>query len=233
MLVRLLHDLLRSSKGVTVEMGTPTKSIFLRDSTTNFSSDDDSKHSKIVTIECLTDQLCNGVDSKDFQKLSSNVSTTIEFKRPAITTISTSPYMAYNVSHSCKQCLPTPVASAVSPHPDSLTSKLPLNDGSFITLKWRVPPSQAKHCVLGGDAMYLKLSYNSDRDEETARIRTPVFVPTVGRDSTGLFNLFHTGYEHLQVLVTVESQWEKYCKAWPNLIVMAIPNHDAIGLGML
>ncbi len=49
----------------------------------------------------------------------------------------------------------------------------------------------------------------------------------------GLFNLCHADYEQLQVLVTVESQFKKYCRAWPNLVVMAVPDKEAMGLGML
>lgn len=231
MLVRMLHDHLRSSKGVAVEMGTPVDSIFLQDSSSDPSSSD-SKHSKIVSMEYLTEQLCNGVDSKDFSKLSSSVATTIEYKKPAVTMISTSPYMAYNVSHSCKECTSVPTPSTTPRLPGSLISKLPMKDGSFIALKWHIPSSQAKHWLVGGEGkMYLKLSHTASERNGAVRIRTPVFVPTMGRDMTGLFNLFHTGYEQLQVLVTVETQFEKYCKAWPNHIIMAIPNQDAIGLG--
>lgn len=232
MLVRLLHDHLRSLKGVTIEMGTPVDSIFLQNSSPHLQSSG-RKHSKIVTMEQLTEQLYNGVASKDFQKLSSEVPVTIEFSKPAIMTISASPYMAYDVSHSCKECPGPPVSrsSTVPLLSDLFTSKLPQRDGSFITLKWHVPPSQASLCVVREETMYIKLSCTSDSDE-TVRVKTPVFVPTMGRDLTGLFNLFHAGYDQIQVLVTVETQFEKYCKAWPNLTIMAIPNQDAIGLGV-
>ncbi len=105
-------------------------------------------------------------------------------------------------------------------------------------LKWQIPSSQAKHCTLvtDGERKYLyslKLPHINWNKDVKSKIRTPVFIPTMGRDTTGLFNLCHAGYEHLQVLVTVESQFKKYCRAWPNLIIMAVPDNEGMGLGML
>lgn len=63
---------------------------------------------------------------------------------------------------------------------------------------------------------------------------TPVFTPTLGRDSLGLFNLFHNQCSQLlHVLVTSESQFSKYCKAWPNHVIMALPDKEATGLGSM
>ena len=221
------------------------------------------KHSKIVTLEYLTEHLCNGVDSKPELKLkvvtplgeslqtrtvaesSTSLTSTSHHTRPLTThttvSISTSPFMAYDFTHSCNDCAQyehTQINSNIHPA-DILESYLPSESGPPITIKWQLPSSQSKRCVSVTSTDHarpilerLKLPTMSSNKERGCSVKTPVFIPTVGRDMTGLFNMFHSGYQQLQVLVTVESQFERYCKAWPNLIVMALPDGEAMGLGM-
>ena len=218
------------------------------------------KHSKIVTLEYLTEHLCNGVDSKSEVKLKppvvviplpvqtrtvaeSSTSLTTHYARPITTrttvSISTSPFMAYDFTHSCNDCAQykhTQVNSNV--HTVEIESYLPSETGPPVTIKWQIPSSQSKRCVFVPSADQarpilerLKLRTMNPIKDKGSSIKTPIFIPTVSRDLTGLFNLFHSGYQQLEVLVTVESQFEKYCKAWPNLIVMALPDSEAMGLG--
>lgn len=221
-----------------------------------------SKHSKIVTLEYLTEHLCNGIDSKPDLKFklpevitggksgarnitessSSVLPGFLQHSQPAANTtvsINISPYMAYDFTHSCNDCAPhkhTQISTNGHNAVQYLESYLPLQAGPPLLIRWQIPASQLKHCVSVTSAVtkgpilsWLKLP--KVVEEGGLSIKTPVFIPTVDRDLTGLFNLFHSGYHQLEILVTVQSQFKKYCKAWPNQIVMALPDSETVGLG--
>ena len=237
LLVRLLHDHLHSLKGVVIETGSLARSIFLKDGSTCEPVITNSKHSKIVTLEYLTSRLCNGVDSDEVLSPPRIITTSNSLSLGVSTaTISTSPYMAYDASHSCNDCTHLKQSSGQF---SELISHLPLKDKSSVTIRWHVPLSQARHCTVSNDSGIKRLEmlnfpfFNRHREQKAA-VRTPVFITSLGRELTGLLNLFHSGYQQLQVVVvTVESQFERYCKAWPQHIIMALPDHKAMGLGEL
>ena len=77
----------------------------------------------------------------------------------------------------------------------------------------------------------LKLPTFKFKGEKASQPVTPIFTPTLGRDSSGLFNLFHSLPHHFHVLVTNLSEFKAYCKAWPNHIIMALPDQEVVGLG--
>ena len=160
-----------------------------------------------------------------------------------------SPYMAFDATHSCNECSKYVRGSPLSPA-EFLTSILPppvggrnlggggqgggrRKEGSLI--KWCIPVSQQKHCVINNSSKILerlKLPMIKLKGEKSAsQIMTPVFTPTLGRESSGLFNLFHGQFYNLHVLVTSDSEFGSYCKAWPNHIVMALPDKAAMGWG--
>lgn len=145
-----------------------------------------------------------------------------------------SPYIAYDYTHSCTECAKylrgSPVAKA-----EILTSLLPTKGGSHVTIHWHVPTYQQKHCVASPDRKTLeRLKLQTLRpksDKSFSRPLTPIFTPTLGRDSSGLFNLFHTSYDFLHVMVTSAGQFERYCKTWPNQLIMAFQDQGSLGLG--
>jgi len=218
LLVKMLHDHLNSSKGVVIETGSPANSMFLKGQQPG-----STRHSKIVTMDYLLSASCNGLEPStpalNTPPLVSAVNTV---------SISTSQYMAYDASHSCTDCLHL----RQTQHSDTVLSHLPTAGGSPVVLKWHIPASQTDHCVLttdNGRSFLQRLRQSRGREG----IRTPVFIPTTGRHSTGLFNLSHTDYQQLQVLVTTDNEFNKYCKSWPNMIIMALPDHHPPGLGLL
>ena len=56
--------------------------------------------------------------------------------------------------------------------------------------------------------------------------RTPIFTPSTGRASTGLFNLAHImkHQKYMHVIVVNENEVPGYRKQWPTHVIMAVPN---------
>lgn len=154
-----------------------------------------------------------------------------------VVSLSVSPHMSFNFTHSCTECSKY-VRGSLLNLPEFLTFSLPCqySKEKSITLRWCVPASQQRHCVIGSNRKTLerlKLPVMKGRGDRVPSCPlTPIFTPTLGRDSSGLFNLFHNQfYYQMHVLVTNESEFGKYCKAWPNHLIMALPDKEATGLG--
>ena len=215
-----------------------------------------SRHSRVVPLDFLRDLLKATSDEKtksSIQTLPSVVPTATPTQSSAqmssmpvggaagveprhVVSVSVSPYMSYNYTHSCTECSKY-VRGNVLSLPEYLTFFLPSqhNAGKSVNLRWCVPASQQKHCVISSNRRVLerlRLPVSKLKgDKVPSSPMTPVFMPTTGRDSLGLFNLFHNQFSQLHVLVTSESEFGKYCKAWPNHLIMALPDKEAAGLG--
>ena len=168
--------------------------------------------------------------------------------RHEVVCLPVSPYMSYDFTHSCNECSKYIRGNPLSPA-EFLTSSLPpvggKNSGGggqgkgrckeSLIIKWCIPASQQKHCIINASSKTLerlKLPVMRLKGERIpSQIMTPVFTPTLGRDSSGLFNLFHGQFYNLHVLVTSNSEFGNYCKAWPNHIIMALPDQATMGLG--
>ena len=150
-----------------------------------------------------------------------------------------SPYMTYDFTHSCSECSKHMRGNATA-QPEYLSSSLPVASDaagethSYITIKWFIPANQQRHCAISQDRKTLerlKLPTIKFKGEKVSQPLTPIFTPTFGRDSSGLFNLFHSLPHHFHVLVTNLSDFKAYCKAWPYHIIMALPDQEVMGLG--
>lgn len=157
--------------------------------------------------------------------------------RQQVVSLPVSPHMSFNFTHSCTECSKY-VRGSLLTLPAFLTFSLPCqySKDKSVTLRWCVPASQQRHCVISTNFKTLErlklplMKLKGDRVPSYPL--TPAFTPTLGRDSSGLFNLFHNQfYYQLHVLVTNESEFGKYCKAWPNHLIMALPDEEATGLG--
>lgn len=151
-----------------------------------------------------------------------------------IITIPISPHVAYDFTHSCTECSKYLRGSPVGAS-EVLTFPLPAEKGGVVEIQWHVPTYQQKHCIISPDRKTLERlklpTLRAKGEKNFNSLFTPIFTPTIGRESSGMFNLFHASFDHLHVLVTTASQFEKYCKAWPNHLVMALPEQDSMGLG--
>lgn len=212
------------------------------------------KHSRIVQLEFLQGLLkrASNEETKNSVKVTPALSpgglptqSSAEVSTMALGTgvearhvvsLSVSPHMSFNFTHSCTECSKY-VRGNLLTLPEFLTFSLPCqySKDKSITLRWCVPASQQKHCIISSNRKYLerlKLPLMKVKgDRVSSYPMTPVFMPTLGRDSSGLFNLFHNQFYQVHVLVTNESEFSKYCKAWPNHLIMALPDREATGVG--
>ena len=63
-------------------------------------------------------------------------------------------------------------------------------------------------------------------NHDTFICRTPIFTPSTGRASTGLFNLAHVmkHQKYVHIIVVNENEVSEYRKQWPTHIIMALPD---------
>jgi hypothetical protein len=217
------------------------------------------KHSRIVPLELLHSILKKAGDEESKNNIkttstpvlspgglptqssaetsSMGVGTVAESRH--VVSLSVSPHMSFNFTHSCTECSKYMRGSLLT-LPDILTFSLPCrySTDKSVTIRWCVPASQQRHCIINSNRKTLEclkipmVKVKGDRvPSSTAGPLTPIFTPTLGRDSSGLFNLFHNQFYQMHVLVTSESEFGKYCKAWPNHLIMALPDKEATGLG--
>ncbi len=111
-----------------------------------------------------------------------------------------------------------------------------MEKGATVTIQWYIPSQFQRFFVISHDRkklehLNLPMVING---QPFPHPLSPIFVPSLGRDCSGLFNLFHTSQltpEQVHVVVTSASQFNKYRKSWPNHIVMALPDEGSLGLG--
>lgn len=224
-----------------------------------------SRQSKIVPLECLEKIAKTlNLDSKNNSKPPANQKPLNSPSRPVAnsTQLGSSPtsshlvdsphstvslplshYMNYDFAHSCSECSKQIRGNVVAQPAEYLSSLLPVSSDAaagsqsqgYITIKWFVPASQQKHCLISQDRKMLERlrlpTVKFKGEKASQQPMTPIFTPTFGRDSSGLFNLFHSLPHHFHVLVTNLSDFKAYCKAWPHHIVMALPDQEVVGLG--
>ena len=222
-----------------------------------------SRQSRVVSLECL-EKIAKtlNLDTKNNSKPPANqkplnspsrtVANPTQLGSPPTSHLADAPhstislplshYMNYDFAHSCSECSKQMRGNAVAQPTEYLSSLLPVasdaaagsHSQGYITIKWFVPASQQKHCLISHDRKMLerlRLPTVKFKGEKVSQPTTPIFTPTFGRDSSGLFNLFHSLPHHFHVLVTNLSDFKAYCKAWPNHIVMALPDQEVVGLG--
>lgn len=213
------------------------------------------KHSRIVSLEFLHSLLKmasneesktnvkatpalspGGLPTQSFAESSSMaLGTGIESRH--VVSLSVSPHMSFNFTHSCTECSKYMRGSLLM-LPEFFTFSLPCrySKDKNVTIRWCVPASQQRHCVVSINRKTLErlklpmMKVKGVKVPSTSPL-TPIFMPTLGRDSSGLFNLFHNQFYQMHILVTNESEFGKYCKAWPNHLIMVLPDKEATSLG--
>ncbi len=249
--IRLLHEHLRSAHGVVVMNVPQPSSLFLEDAGLKESSRQQEsqeqevgcRRGRIISLEQLhlIHQSLVGDKEMKLNALLGNSSpqtvgeasgTTIS--SPQTLSLSVSSHVTYDCTHSCADCSKY-LRGSLSPSA-LLTSSLPMEEGASITIRWCVPSRFQQLFVISQDrktVSHLKLPV-VHRGRPSPLPLSPIFVPSLGRDSTGLFNLYHTtqeSCEQMHVIVTSSSQFDTYRKAWPNHIIMALPDEGSLGLG--
>ena len=247
-MVRLLHDILRSSQGVVVENLPPPTSVFLPDPPPPPRSEGShssapllgGSHSSIVSLSYLKDVYKKCEDEEELKVELHGLSKSVSMRTEGVSTatisdltpsdsrhtllLPVSPFMAYDYAHSCADC--TKHLRANSAHnSELLTFKLPFpRTKSHVTLKWHVPAPHHKHCVLSTDRRSLDRLKIPVQRKNTSISLTPLFTLSIRRDSSALLNLFHSlSPSHLHVVVILASEFDQYCKLWPGHLILVMP----------
>lgn len=118
-----------------------------------------------------------------------------------------------------------------------------LVDGNdVVNLYWHIPSYyEGFFCINDGRQTIssLKLPVMSHtgvlhEDGPARAVKTPVFIPSTGRYEQGLLNLFYALNQssHIAVIVVKLSELNFYACAWPNHVIMALPQSaEHLGLG--
>lgn len=248
--IRLLHEHLRSAHGVVVINNPQPASLFLNDEALKVGDSQlqeeqredgpQSRQGRIISLKQLR-EVYQSMETENEKKPnvlsgSSSPQTMGEpsGSTPQTLSLSVSSHVAYDTSHSCTDCSKY-LRGSLSP-PALLASSLPLDEGATITIQWYIPSQFQRLFVISHDRkaverLKLPVLHHGRRSPHPL---SPIFIPSLGRDSIGLFNLFHTtqvSSEQIHVIVTSASQFDKYRKSWPNHIIMALPDEGSLGLG--
>lgn len=154
------------------------------------------------------------------------------------TTLPLSPHAIQDRTHSCAPCsdhLKTNMCSNYT----ILTQSFPTSHDSHVTAKWCVPASMNSHCVTDRDKQVLERLClpttpprgSGDDPDPDLLSQVPIFIPSVGRETSALLNLSHSGFTGLYVVVTVIGEMQAYMRAWPGVMIMALPDKEAVGRG--
>lgn len=225
LLVRLLHDYLRSSQGLTAVSCPPSVLPILSSHDCLLSSH--SPHCRIVPLDLLS-QLQS--DSAPSSPPTISIAAVGQATSEEVL-VSSSPYMAHNSSHSCPECSSqqTP-QDAVTAH--RFSSSLLLGS-STVTVQWSIPSGKFSQAVIGHDKTYLDLlrlpTWN--KPHLPSRSLSPIFSIALGQPASALLNLRHMAPNQLHVIVIRLTKLESYYQTWPEHIIAALPDHAFVGMG--
>ncbi|KAM6918711.1 GREB1-like protein [Xenentodon cancila] len=147
-------------------------------------------------------------------------------------------FAAHNAFHHCEQCHnyceagPATQLSECTFHAFTFCSSML---GEEVQLQFFIPKAKEQHFVFsqqGSHLECLRLPLISSKDPDI--LKSPIFIPTTGRQEHGLLNLFHAmeGAPHLHILVVKQFEMPHYRKYWPNHILLVLPamfNNAGVG----
>ena len=146
------------------------------------------------------------------------------------TVLTLPPHSLHDSSHSCSTCTDHTHSS-----PALLSQSVPTSHDSHMTIRWCIPASQRKYCVIDEERetlITLSLPHLPEKPDENLFDDIPIFTPSIGRASTALLNLAHSGVDNLHVIVTTTSEMTSYVGAWPGHVIMGLPDNETLGRGM-
>ena len=144
------------------------------------------------------------------------------------TILTLSPYAIHDSTHCCSSCTAT-----TSTNCSILSQSIPTSHDSHMTIRWCIPASMTKYCVIDKEHGVLERLCLPDQPDVNQFDDIPIFTPSLGRATSALLNLTHSGVTGLHVVVTVTSEMQSYMRAWPGHVIMALPDYEASGRGQL
>ena len=220
LLVRLLHEYLRSSRGVAAIAKPPIVLPMVRH--TPPPSPMATIFSPIVSVEYLTSSIHDHGNPSHF------CPSTLDTKQNSVL-INAHPSISHDSFHSCPKCSS---ASPSSNEPKTsvnyiLSSMLQCNSSS-LSVQWSIPSSKTDLVVIATNNTIecIRLPPN-----DSSHRSVPIFSISPDLKESALLNLSHTAYDHLHIIITKSSNLSAYQNAWPTHVIVALPDYVFSGLG--
>ena len=222
LLVRLLHEYLRSSQGVTAITRTPTLLPLI--SPTPPPSPLTTSFSPIVSIDLLT-----AFRDKTKFPPSSFYLPASETKTSSVL-INAHPSIVHDSSHSCPKCSSKKGSGETTPTNYILSSVINYNSASQ-SVQWSIPASKVDMVSMTANGTFECIKLPLCPLSPNPAVAIPIFTISPDLKELALLNMTHTADKHLHIVVTKLSSLPHYQKSWPNHIIVGLPDDVFSGSG--
>ncbi len=227
LLVRLLHEYLRSSRGVAAIAKQPI--VLPMVNHTPPSSPMATIFSPIVSVEYLTSSSRDHGDPNPHGNLSHFCPSSPSDTKPNSVLINAHPSIAHDSLHSCPKCSSVPPSSNESkPSVNYILSSMLQYNSSSLSIQWSIPSSKTDLVVMATNNTIecIRLPLN-----DRTHISVPVFSVSPDLCESALLNLSHTAEDNMHIIVTKLTNFSLYQNAWPTHVIAALPDYLFAGSG--
>ncbi|XP_030839073.1 GREB1-like protein isoform X3 [Strongylocentrotus purpuratus] len=137
-------------------------------------------------------------------------------------------YSAHNAFHHCEQCQHYKYLTATEAR-ETKAYSVQLNTRYYgeVEMQFVIPAQQEKHFVFVQQSGQLSSMVLPTKQEQGPNaVKTPIFMPSFGRQEQALINLYHTmeGSKHVHIIVCKQKDALAYEKQWPNHVLLILPS---------
>ncbi|XP_072169891.1 GREB1-like protein [Diadema setosum] len=136
-------------------------------------------------------------------------------------------YSAHNAFHHCDQCQHYKDVTATEAR-ETKAYSVQLNTRYYgeVEMQFVIPAQQEKHFVFVQHSGQLSSMVLPTKQEQGPNaVKTPIFMPSFGRQEQALINIYHAmeGSKHVHVIVCKQKDALAYEKQWPNHVLLILP----------
>ncbi|XP_041483730.1 GREB1-like protein isoform X2 [Lytechinus variegatus] len=149
-------------------------------------------------------------------------------QKRATTSMRLTKYSAHNAFHHCDQCQHYKYLTATEAR-ETKAYSVQLNTRYYgeVEMQFVIPAQQEKHFVFVMQSGQLSSMVLPTKHEQGPNaVKTPIFMPSFGRQEQALINLYHTmeGSKHVHIIVCKQKDALAYEKQWPNHVLLILPS---------
>nr|XP_054772860.1 GREB1-like protein [Lytechinus pictus] len=149
-------------------------------------------------------------------------------QKRATTSMRLTKYSAHNAFHHCDQCQHYKYLTATEARETKAYSvQLNMRYYGEVEMQFVIPAQQEKHFVFVMQSGQLSSMVLPTKQEQGPNaVKTPIFMPSFGRQEQALINLYHTmeGSKHVHIIVCKQKDALAYEKQWPNHVLLILPS---------
>ncbi len=224
LLVRLLHEYLRSSRGVTAVSRSPVPLPLVTHALP--SSPVATSFSPVVSIDYLTTNHREGDTPTPYRP-------SPEEPKHSTILISAHPNIAHDSSHSCPKCSSVPSSAETTPTINYTLSSVLETNVSTYDVQWNIPSNKTDLIVMATNHVIECIKLPLGDIDHTPSRHTPIPIFSISPDlkESALLNLSHLTENHLHIVITKSSNFSTYQNIWPSHIIAALPDTLFSGTG--